>query len=64
MTKNIPVSVDGDKMSMSSWFAGKSGAIAASAVTSPISYASIEDAQESVNKLIGVGTLTLSLKSF
>ena len=51
-------------MSMSSWFAGKSGVIAASAVTSPVSYASIEDAQESVNKLIGVGMLTLSLKSF
>ena len=47
-------------MSMSSWFTGKSGVVAASAVTSPVSYASIEDAQESVNKLIGVGMLTFN----
>ncbi len=53
-------------MSMSSWFTGKSGVVAASAasaVTSPVSYASIEDAQESVNKLIGVGMLTFITSS-
>jgi len=35
---------------MSSWFTGKAAVAAAAG-----NYASIEDAQESVNKLIGVG---------